>query len=273
VSEAAPALRAALGMYDFPSTAQAQDIVWKALAARLDAAGLPAPAGLTRGADPEAAATPDNWVFAQTCGYPFISGLHRRMTLVATPIYDFPGCVGARHRSFVIANKADARHALAEFRGARAVINGRDSNSGMNLFRAMIAPLAGDKPFFADVAISGAHAASLHAVAAGEADLASIDCVTFGLMARERPEMVAKVRVVDKSPLSPGLPFVISSALAASHLATLRHALVEVLADPDLAPARAALGLAGAQILQIADYDRVAQFERDAIGAGYPVLA
>jgi len=260
-------------MYDFPSTARAQDIVWKAIAARLDAAGLPAPEGLTRGVDLEPVPTSAEWLFAQTCGYPFISGLHRRMTLVATPIYDFPGCAGARHCSFVVVNKADPRQALAEFRGARAVINGRDSNSGMNLFRAMIAPLAGGKPFFADVAISGAHAASLHAVAAGEADLASIDCVTFALMARERPELIDRLRVVAKSALSPGLPFVICSALAASHLATLRHALVEVLADPDLAPARAALGLAGAQILQIADYDRVAQFERDAIGAGYPVLA
>ena len=266
-------LRAALGMYDFPSTAQAQDRLWKAIAARLDAAGLPAPVQLTRGVDLEAAATPDDWVFAQTCGYPFISGLRRHMTLVATPIYDFPGCVGARHRSFAVANKADARRALAEFRGARAIINGRDSNSGMNLFRAMIAPLAGGKPFFAEVAVSGSHAASLQAVAAGEADLASIDCVTFGLMARERPALIDGVRVVEQSPLSPGLPFVISNGLAASRLAALRRALVEVLADPALSQARSALGLVGAQILQVADYETVAQFERDAIAAGYPVLA
>ena len=51
----------------------------------------------------------------------------------------------------------------------------------MNLFRAAIAPLAGGRPFFSEVIVTGSHAASLEAVADGNAPgLAAIDCVTFG---------------------------------------------------------------------------------------------
>ena len=266
-------LRAALGMYDFPWTAPANDMLWQAIAARLGAAGLSAPEELTREIDPHDLSASGRMAFGQTCGYPFITELYRHAALVATPIYDFPGCVGAAHCSFLVAHEANARQELADFRGARAVINARDSNTGMNLFRAMIAPLAGGKAFFGEVEISGSHAASLDAVAAKRADLAAIDCVSLGLIERGRPELADKVRVVARSPMSPGLPFIISNALAPTYLAALRVALVDTLADPRLASARKTLGLVGAQILQVADYETVAQFERDAIGAGYPVLA
>jgi hypothetical protein len=36
---------------------------------------------------------------------------------------------------------------LKEFRGAVAALNAHDSNTGMNLFRAMIAPIAGGRRF------------------------------------------------------------------------------------------------------------------------------
>ena len=38
--------------------------------------------------------------------------------------------------------------ASSEFRGAIAALNAADSNTGMNLFRATIAPIAGGAPFF-----------------------------------------------------------------------------------------------------------------------------
>ena len=44
------------------------------------------------------------------------------------------------------------------------------------------------------------------------------------------------------------------------------------LADPNLAEARAALGLRGARPSSPADYDRVAEIERGAAAAGYARL-
>ena len=90
--------------------------------------------------------------------------MRRDVEVLATPIYGFAGCDGPNHRSFLIAHRDDPRTALAEFRGDRAAVNSFDSNTGMNLFRASVAPLAEGKPFFADVVETGAHAASLAAV-------------------------------------------------------------------------------------------------------------
>ena len=50
---------------------------------------------------------------------------------------------------------------LRTFAGRRVAINGRDSNSGMNLLRAAVADLAGGRPYFSRVIETGAHMASL----------------------------------------------------------------------------------------------------------------
>ncbi len=66
----------------------------------------------------------------------------------------------------------DPRPSLEAFRRGVAAINGPDSNSGMNLFRATIARIAGGRPFFGAVLTTRLHRASLEAVADGRADLA-----------------------------------------------------------------------------------------------------
>jgi ABC-type phosphate/phosphonate transport system substrate-binding protein len=268
-----PALIAALTMYDFAWTAQANDALWAALTKRLREAGIHAPDALTRGADVHEIWRDPKLIFGQTCGYPYIKHLRGKAALLATPIYSFPGCEGPSHRSVIVANKKRSRRALADFAGARAAINGRDSNSGMNLFRAAIAPLAQGRPFFSEVIVTGAHQASLAAVSAGAADIAAIDCVSLALLRRGRPELTDNVEAIADSPSTPALPFIISAALARSHLDAVRAALFATLADPALAEARRTIGLIGAEILGDADYERVAELERDAIAAGYPTLA
>ena len=267
------ALAAWLGMYDYAWTAKANDALWAALAARLRGAGIDAPPELTRGADPHQIWRDPRLIFGQTCGYPYVTGLSRLTAIVATPRYAFDGCEGAFHRSFVVARKHDARRELADFAGARAALNGRDSNSGMNLFRAMIAPLAQKKPFFSQMLVTGSHMASLVALREGAADLAAIDCVTYGLLRQGRPELTEATEIIARTPLTPALPFIMSAELAKLHLGVVREAFFATLEDPALETARSTLGLAGAEVLDATDYDRVAQIERDAIALGYPELA
>ena len=50
--------------------------------------------------------------------------------------------------------------------------------------------------------------------------------------------------------------------MATPTIAAVREALFAALADPDLAEARAALGLKGARVATPADYDRVIEIER-----------
>jgi ABC-type phosphate/phosphonate transport system substrate-binding protein len=267
------ALVASLGMYDFPWTAAANDALWAGVATRLRAAGVAAPPRLTRGVDLHELWRNPRLIFGQTCGYPYVTALRPKVALIATPIYAFPGCRGAAHRSFLVASKLRKRRNLADFAGARAAVNAPDSNTGMNLFRATIAPIARGRPFFGQVTVTGSHAASLAAVSEGAAEIAAIDCVSFALLRRGRPDLTRSVEVIARTPFSPDLPFIMSAGLAEVHLGAIRAALFATLEDPALAGARAALGLAGAAILGDADYQRVADIERRAIAAGYSALA
>jgi len=264
---------AALPMYDFPEIAAANDALWRRISAGLRSRGVEAPAALARGRDLTDLWRDPGLVFGQTCGYPYTTALRGAVVLVATPEYAFPGCDGADHRSFIVRAANDPRRALQDFRGAVAAVNSRDSNSGMNLFRATIAPLANGRLFFSDVIVTGAHEASLAAVAQGRADLAAVDCVTFGLLARFRPQLVASVAIVAESLPSPGLPFILSARLPDSTLAAVRAVLFDALADPGLADARATLGLKAAHVLTAQDYERVLDYERGATAALYSNLA
>jgi ABC-type phosphate/phosphonate transport system substrate-binding protein len=264
---------AVLPMYDFPWIAAANDALWAAISARLAEAGVQAPSKLTRGGDLAALWRHPSLVFGQTCGYPYVTGLKDAVTLIAAPEYSFAGCEGASHRSFIIRAAHDPRRGLSEFRGATAALNAHDSNTGMNLFRAAIASVARGAPFFRTIAVTGSHEASVEAIAAGQADLASIDCVSFALLSRGRPELVERITVIAETPLSPGLPFIAAAGVPAATVAAVRGALFAALADPSLAEARAALGLKGAQPARPADYDRVIEIERNAAATGYAQLA
>jgi ABC-type phosphate/phosphonate transport system substrate-binding protein len=264
---------AILPMYDFPWIAAANDALWGSISARLTEAGVQSPAKLTRGGDLALLWRHPGLVFGQTCGYPYVTGLKDAVALIATPEYAFPGCDGASHRSFLIRRVNDSRRGLSEFRGATAALNAYDSNTGMNLFRAAIASVARGAPFFRAVIVTASHEASVEAVAAGRADLASIDCVTFALLGRGHPELLERVAIVAESPLSLALPFIASASLGRSTIDAAREALFAALADPNLTEARETLGLKGARAMVPADYDRVIEIERAAAGAGYPLLA
>jgi ABC-type phosphate/phosphonate transport system substrate-binding protein len=266
------ALVASLGMYDFPSVAEANARLWAAIGGYLRAGGVGAPTAL------EAAPPSDLWtnprlIFGQTCGYPFVTALRDRVTLIATPIYSFEGCDGASHCSFIVVSARSRGRSLAGFEGARAALNSRDSNSGMNLFRGLFAPIARGRPMFSQVIVTGSHTASLAAIADGAADIAAIDCVSYALLRRDRPELFDNVATIARTPSSPGLPFVMNAELGKSLAAAVRVALFAALNDPALADARETLGLEGATMLSEAEYQKVAEIERGAIALGYPELA
>ncbi len=264
---------AILPMYDFPWIAAANDALWASIAARLAEAGVRAPARLTRGGDLATLWRHPALIFGQACGYPYVTALKETVTLIAAPEYSFPGCKGASHRSFIIRRADEPRRALDEFRETIAALNAHDSNTGMNLFRATIAPVAGGAPFFSSIVVTGSHEASVTAVAEGRADLASIDCVSFAHLERGRPDLVERVAIVTESPPLPCLPFIASARLPPPTIEAMREALFEALADPNLAETRAVLGLTGARAAARGDYDRVIAVEREAAAAGYAHLA
>lgn len=265
---------ASLGMYDQPWLQAANDRLWHWLARHLRDRGIDAvPDTLCR-----ARPLPELWrdpglLLGQTCGLPFRTSLRDRVRYVATPAYALPATPPGHHRSVVIVRQDAVARSLEDLRGGVLALNDEESNSGMNLLRAALAPVAGGRSFFGRVMLTGAHLVSLAAVAAGEADTAAIDAVSFMLVQRHCPERAAAVRVLATTPSTPGLPLVTSLATPDAEIVVLRQALDDLAREPTLAEARAALQLEGFVQIPPAAYDTLLELGAQAAGLGYPALA
>jgi ABC-type phosphate/phosphonate transport system substrate-binding protein len=262
---------ACLPMYDPPELHRANDALWHAIAARLPLSGVPDE--LTRSDDLRALWRHPGLLLGQTCGYPLMTELGDAVQVVATPVYRAPGCDGAYHRSAIVVRTADRVTDLAGVEGRRCVINGWDSNSGMNLLRAALAPIAAGRRFFTEIAVSGSHRESLRQVAAGAADVAAIDCVTLALLRRIEPETTAAIRVLAWTPASPSLPLITAAGTTPADLTALRAALADVAADPALSALRDDLLIDSFVILPADAYGAVLDLEAGAARQGYPRLA
>ncbi|EJZ20008.1 PhnD/SsuA/transferrin family substrate-binding protein (plasmid) [Rhizobium sp. Pop5] len=204
-------------------------------------------------------------LFSQTCGYPFASRLRGKVRLVATPVYGHPGCDGPLMRSFILVRKDSPLNSLEDLRGTTAAINSPDSNSGSNLFRAAVAPLARNGRFFSRIIETGSHGGSIAAVIEGRANSAAIDCITYANIRRFGPEDVEGLRIIAETPKGPGLPFITSGYAPDERIRLLRRALAAAIEEPSLAAARATLGLIGFSVLSEADYEPLLSLAGDAL--------
>jgi ABC-type phosphate/phosphonate transport system substrate-binding protein len=267
-------LVASLAMYDQPDAVQrANDALWIALRDRLKARALDVPEILDRSGSHESYWLRPDLIFGQTCGFPYVSELKGRVRLVATPAFRYPGGKGARRASFIVVRENDSARSIADLAGKRVAINDWLSNSGMNLLRIAVAPFARSGRFFSEVTITGGHMASISAVRAGEADVAAIDSITWGLHERHAPETLAGIRILTETPMGPGLPYITRLASTDAELEALREALAEVIADPANADALDTLGLTGIEVLSDADYAELEAFDAEARRLGYPKVA
>lgn len=264
---------ASLPMYDLPEAAAATAAWWHGLARAFRAEGIAdVPERLT--ANPP---LPEHWLrsdllFSQTCGYPLTHALAGLVRLVATPCHAAPGCDGPRYRSLLIVAAESRAETLDELRGMRCAFNDTDSQSGCNVLKAVIAPLARDGRFFRETIRTGGHRASIAAVQSGTADICAVDCVTHALLARHAPAAVGGTRVLCDTPAAPSLPYVTAGNADDDLVARLRAGLISALADPSLAAARDDLLIAGAEVLALEAYGAMLDMEA-AAAAAYATLA
>ncbi len=242
---------AALQMYDLPEIRGAVDELWRRIATELDAD----PPELTWDGDPVAVWQAPDLVLAQTCGWPLVTSLAGRVTVVGAFDYRLGDDNGAATYRSVLVARAD--RPLAELAGGVAAVNEADSLSGRVSLAVAVAPHAGERPFFESVIETGSHLASLEAVRDGHADLASIDAVTHALLARERPAAVAGLHVVGRGPAVPTLPLV----TAATDPEPLRVAIGAAMADPATASCRDRLLIEGFVPVDASVYDGLLAFE------------
>jgi ABC-type phosphate/phosphonate transport system substrate-binding protein len=259
-------------MYDSDALQSANDRLWAAIAGHLGAAGLDRiPTRLDRSRPLADIWDDPDLLLAQTCGYPLMTQWRAKLRYVATPCYRAPGCDGVAHRSRIVVRRDDDAETLGGFRGRKAALNDPHSNTGMNLLRAIVAPLAEAGTFFGAVIDTGSHAASARAVADGAADIAAIDTVTFAHLELEAPDITKRLRTLAWTTDTPGLPFVTAAATSPGIARTLYRAID--LAVRDERAAADLLLLDRVEHIGLRPYQRVKTLEMRSRRAGYPTLA
>jgi len=234
---------AVLPMYDRPELRQATDALWHGIRDELRSAGIDAPDELERDNDPYQAWRDPALVLGQTCGLPYRRHLHPDVQLVGAPDYGLEACAAGYYRSLWIVQADDPRSHLSAFADGRFAFNSRDSQSG---YAAAIDAVG--RPFAMEIE-TGAHVESLRAVAAGSADIAAIDAVTWRL-AQRFEACVSALRVLGRTPATPGLPLITSQRF---ELETVRIAAARGIAKLDPA-GRRELGIRGLVSFRPADY-------------------
>ena len=253
---------ASLPMYDLAEVRHATCAWWAGLARAFEAAGIEdVPSELTRPTETIAHWRDPKLLFSQTCGLPYTQQLVDDVRLIATLCYAATGCDGPLYKSLLLAGETSSEFDLADLRRAKVAVNSFGSQSGwVALCAAVTNP--GCEPDFGEVLVTGSHAASITAVAQGDAQLCAVDCITYALIEAHTPEMVAAVKVVHQSPDAPGLPYITGRTTSVGDLARLRDGLRNALDEPDLASARDVLLIEDCEILDDADYDVIRAMAR-----------
>ncbi|MDW3222945.1 MAG: PhnD/SsuA/transferrin family substrate-binding protein [Paracoccaceae bacterium] len=217
-------------MYDGPTTRSANDRFWRLTRNRLGFG----PDNLNRTDDPHDTWVRPDLVMSQTCGLPFRSGLHGRVSLIGTPDYGVTGCPPGYYNSCVIVRRDDPRRSLSDFKNARLARNDVRSQSGWASIEGHLAENDFGFSFLGKTLDTGSHAASARAVLDGTVDIAAIDAVSWALFQRETPA-AQDLRVLVSTRPTPGLPIISSATADKDQLFQAISSALEALPEKDKA--------------------------------------
>lgn len=266
-------LIACLPWYDLAETQDTTDRLWNHIAADLRQRGIEGvPKSLDRRADYRSQWQDPMLLLGQACGYDVYCANDHDLQVVAVPRYSMQGCEDTRYRSFVMVRDDSNYESLEDLVGARCVINSPRSHSGMNVLQSMVAPLSCNGTYFESVSVSGAHEESLAMIREDHADVAAIDCITYGLLKKHRPEALSTMRIVHQTTALTAPPYVTGARTDPAMLPILREAIATAITALDTQQ-RFDLGLLGVERVELADYQGVEELRKDAQHLGYNELS
>ena len=137
--------------------------------------------------------------------------------IVAAPVFE--GETGPVYHSVIVAADPSIR-SVDDARGSRLAINEPESWSGHLALVRHLASLDRDVSMFVDIVKTGSHRSSIDAVAAGEADVASIDHTVW-----EHLGQGGRVRAVERTQDWPAPPFAFHERVGPSERGALIAAL------------------------------------------------
>jgi ABC-type phosphate/phosphonate transport system substrate-binding protein len=168
----------------------------------------------------------------QTCWGPMeATGLEAHVAVLAQPDYSaFAGGQGPLYSSAIVMRKGTPGERSADglplgrLRGVRFAFNDRASMSGYLGISRDLEAAGMNLSVFEEHVETGAHRASILAVAGGTADICAIDCRSWSLAKRFMPECEG-LEVVGWTSRHKGLPFIASRHLAPETLRKVAAAI------------------------------------------------
>ena len=175
-------------------------------------------------------------LLAQTCWGPMEQGLEKHVTVIGQPSYDgIEGGRGELYSSAILMRRGSAAPvgapvdgravlSLDVIRNKRFAYNSLDSMSGLVALTRDLEPAGTSLAIFSERIETGAHRASIVAVAEGRADVCSVDCRSWHLAQLYEPR-AADLEVVGWTARRKGLPYITSRHTPPETVARLRTAL------------------------------------------------
>lgn len=166
--------------------------------------------------------------FAWLCDYPFLY-LKDLVRLLAIPVHKGR----PYYRAYLIVGADDRkRNNMADLKGSVFAFSDPYSNTGYLVPRYQVRQLGEDPAtFFRKGFFTWSHRKAVEAVVAGMADGASIDSFVWDTLARVKPELTTRTRIIDQSPEYAFPPFAAHRNVSAQDFAAMRRVLLEMSHD------------------------------------------
>lgn len=213
---------ASLPMYLRPETRPAHAAFWALTRDALRDHGCAAPDALSHDAPIHATWGRADLVLGQICNLPYNLHFHDTVQRIGASDYALPNAEPGQYYSLFVVRADDTRSTPAAFKDAKIAINEADSHSGWG------APwgYAHAHGFTWTRAVeTGSHAKSAAAIAAGHADIAAIDAVSWRLIQRY-DTCAQRLRVIGRTAASPGQTLITARA---NDPAPIRRAVTQAL--------------------------------------------
>lgn len=194
---------ASLDMYCWPENRDGWNSLWSAIRDELAKQDISAPQSLTFDQPIEDVWHDPNLLIGHCCGWPYISRLREKVSLIGRFDFGVKGCPAGFYNSVFVTLKDSDLESLEGLSGRQPTIavNGSNSQSGFRVLHEVFENIES----YESLIITGSHRDSIRAVAKGEAELAAIDAVTWELAKAYEP-LANNVKIIGRSAPRPGLP-------------------------------------------------------------------
>jgi len=216
-----------LAMYPFAPLRDSYNTLYGAIASRVNHTIPEVPLHLSWDIDVGVSWKDPELGLGQTCGWPLVTTLRDSVKVIGafSCAGINQGIPGPFYQSVIIQR--------VNYTGPlyRAAVNSKSSFSG---YISLLEAFNQEKTWDGEVIVTGSHVASINAVRTGQADVASIDGLTWQFQLRDSPSTVAGLHILTHGPVVPCLPLITHGTATTTEVLAWRQTITEVVSHSSL---------------------------------------